>query len=85
MCLTCDLALLLTSACVLGFSWDALPENSVLVDVGGGIGATSIIVAENHPHMRVVVEDRAQTVSRAKLVRTFIARWLRLHEQMTDT
>ena len=52
-----------------GFSWDALPEGSVLVDVGGGIGAQSIIVAEAHPHMRVVVEDRVQVVSTAKSVR----------------
>lgn len=48
-----------------GFSWEDLPHGSVLVDVGGGIGATSIIVAEAHPHLRVVVEDRAQVVSTA--------------------
>ncbi|RPD58012.1 S-adenosyl-L-methionine-dependent methyltransferase [Lentinus tigrinus ALCF2SS1-7] len=48
-----------------GFSWEDLPEGSVLIDVGGGIGATSIIVAEAHPHLRVVVEDREQVVSTA--------------------
>ncbi|KAI0762979.1 S-adenosyl-L-methionine-dependent methyltransferase [Fomes fomentarius] len=48
-----------------GFSWEDLPHGSVLVDVGGGIGATSIIVAEAHPHLRVVVEDRARVVSTA--------------------
>ncbi|KAI0780304.1 S-adenosyl-L-methionine-dependent methyltransferase [Fomes fomentarius] len=48
-----------------GFSWEDLPQGSVLVDVGGGIGATSILVAEAHPHLRVVVEDRAQVVSNA--------------------
>lgn len=52
-----------------GFSWEDLPEGSVLVDVGGGIGATSIIVAEAHPHLRVVVEDREQVVSTAVSVR----------------
>ncbi|KAI0737217.1 S-adenosyl-L-methionine-dependent methyltransferase [Daedaleopsis nitida] len=48
-----------------GFSWEDLPQGSVLVDVGGGIGATTIIVADAHPHLRVVVEDRAQVASTA--------------------
>ncbi|KAM5545248.1 hypothetical protein V8D89_001359 [Ganoderma adspersum] len=46
-----------------GFSWEALPQGSVLVDVGGGIGSQSILVAEAHPHIHVVVEDREQVVS----------------------
>ena len=41
----------------------------MLVDVGGGIGAQSILVAEAHPHIHVVVEDREQVVSTAKSVR----------------
>lgn len=52
-----------------GFTWEDLPQGSVLVDVGGGIGATTIIVAEAHPHLRVVVEDRAQVASTAISVR----------------
>ncbi|RPD57857.1 S-adenosyl-L-methionine-dependent methyltransferase [Lentinus tigrinus ALCF2SS1-7] len=48
-----------------GFDWENLPEGSVLIDVGGGIGGTSIIVAEAHPHLRVVVEDREPVVSTA--------------------
>ncbi|KAH9925876.1 S-adenosyl-L-methionine-dependent methyltransferase [Epithele typhae] len=48
-----------------GFSWDELPEGAVLVDVGGGIGAQSIQVAEAHPHVRVLVEDRIQVTSAA--------------------
>ncbi|RPD57862.1 S-adenosyl-L-methionine-dependent methyltransferase [Lentinus tigrinus ALCF2SS1-6] len=48
-----------------GFDWADLPEGSVLIDVGGGIGGTSIIVAEAHPHLRVVVEDREPVVSAA--------------------
>ena len=57
---------------MVAFSWDVLPEGSVLVDVGGGIGATSIIVAENHPHIHVIVEDREQVVSTAREVRFFL-------------
>ena len=58
---------------MVAFSWDALPEGSVLVDIGGGIGATSIIVAENHPHIRVIVEDREQVISTAREVRFFLS------------
>ena len=53
---------------VTGFSWEALPEGSVLVDVGGGIGSHSLIVAEHYPHLRIIVEDREQVVSGAKSV-----------------
>ncbi|KAM5545250.1 hypothetical protein V8D89_001361 [Ganoderma adspersum] len=48
------------------FPWEDLPQGSVLVDVGGGIGSQSILVAEAHPHIRVVVEDREQVVSTAR-------------------
>ena len=41
----------------------------MLVDVGGGIGSQSILVAEAHPHIHVVVEDREQVVSTARSVR----------------
>ncbi|EJF57429.1 S-adenosyl-L-methionine-dependent methyltransferase [Dichomitus squalens LYAD-421 SS1] len=49
-----------------GFSWEDLPQGSVLIDVGGGIGAQSILVAQAHPHIHVVVEDREQVVSTAQ-------------------
>ena len=56
-----------TSCWRSGFWWDDLPNRSVLVDLGGGIGAQSILVAEAYPHvhMHVVVEDldRTQVVS----------------------
>ena len=41
----------------------------MLVDVGGGIGSQSILVAEANPHIRVVIEDREQVVSTARSVR----------------
>ncbi len=52
-----------------GFPWEDLPRGSVLVDVGGGIGAQSILVAQAHLHIHVVVEDREQVVSTAASVR----------------
>ncbi|KAI0644813.1 S-adenosyl-L-methionine-dependent methyltransferase [Trametes meyenii] len=45
-----------------GFPWADLSPDSVLVDVGGGIGSTSLTVAQTHPHIKVVVEDRPQVI-----------------------
>ncbi|KAI0364842.1 S-adenosyl-L-methionine-dependent methyltransferase [Pilatotrama ljubarskyi] len=47
---------------LFGFPWAELPPDSVLVDVGGGIGSTSLTVAQAHPYIKVVVEDRPQVV-----------------------
>ncbi|KAI0324796.1 S-adenosyl-L-methionine-dependent methyltransferase [Cubamyces sp. BRFM 1775] len=47
------------------FPWENLSPGAVLVDVGGGIGTTSLIVAHAHPEIRVVVEDRAPVVDKA--------------------
>ncbi len=68
----------------IGFSWGDLPQGSVLVDIGGGIGATSITVAETHPHLRVVVEDRAQVVSTAISVCHLCTHYVSLYTFITD-
>ncbi|PIL29533.1 hypothetical protein GSI_08341 [Ganoderma sinense ZZ0214-1] len=47
------------------FPWDTLPQGAVLMDVGGGIGAQTIVIADSQPHIRVVVEDTEQVVSTA--------------------
>ena len=64
-----DPLILIQTACYVGFPWEGLPHDSVLVDVGGGIGSQSILVAEAHPHIRVVVEDRERVASTAASVR----------------
>ncbi|KAL7277477.1 hypothetical protein ACG7TL_008398 [Trametes sanguinea] len=45
-----------------GYPWASLAPDSVLVDVAGGLGSTSLTVATAHPHIEVVVEDRPQVV-----------------------
>ncbi|KAF9016933.1 O-methyltransferase [Hymenopellis radicata] len=41
-----------------GFKWHDLPKGSVLVDVGGGVGSSSLLIAKANPHLKVVVQDR---------------------------
>jgi tRNA G46 methylase TrmB len=48
-----------------GYAWGQLPEGSLIVDVGGGIGSHSLALAKNHPHLRFVVQDREQVVQEA--------------------
>ncbi|KAJ7795876.1 S-adenosyl-L-methionine-dependent methyltransferase [Mycena olivaceomarginata] len=45
------------------FPWDNLPKDSVIIDVAGGVGSASLILAHAHPHLRFVIEDQAQVVS----------------------
>ncbi|KIP10236.1 hypothetical protein PHLGIDRAFT_266603 [Phlebiopsis gigantea 11061_1 CR5-6] len=49
-----------------GFDWEGLPMNSIVVDVGGGIGSESLTLAKHHPHLQFVVQDREQVVNQAK-------------------
>ncbi|KAH9830194.1 S-adenosyl-L-methionine-dependent methyltransferase [Rhodofomes roseus] len=50
-------------AIVGGFPWHSLPQDSVVVDVGGGIGSTSLLLAHAFPHLRFLVQDRPQVVT----------------------
>ncbi|KAJ6614651.1 O-methyltransferase [Mycena sp. CBHHK59/15] len=46
-----------------GFKWSSLPENALIVDVGGGIGSISLEIARANPHLRFLVQDKPAVVS----------------------
>ncbi|KAJ7812766.1 O-methyltransferase [Mycena leptocephala] len=46
-------------AALSGFGWTSLPRDSIIVDVGGGVGSTALILARAIPHVNIVVQDRA--------------------------
>ncbi|KAJ7648737.1 O-methyltransferase [Mycena polygramma] len=51
---------------LLGLNWDQLPKDAVLVDVGGGVGSTSLTIAKATPNVRIVNQDRAPVIEQAK-------------------
>ncbi|KLO13218.1 S-adenosyl-L-methionine-dependent methyltransferase [Schizopora paradoxa] len=45
------------------FDWASLPPESVVVDVGGGIGSVPIHIAHKHPEIEFVVQDRPAVIA----------------------
>ncbi|KAJ7691351.1 O-methyltransferase [Mycena rosella] len=50
-----------------GFKWADLPADSVVVDLGGGVGSTTLVIANAAQQVRLVVQDRASVIEDAKL------------------
>ncbi|KAF8256673.1 S-adenosyl-L-methionine-dependent methyltransferase [Lactarius quietus] len=48
-----------------GYSWETLPPDSLVVDVGGGVGSQSLTLARRHPNFRFVVQDREAVIADA--------------------
>ncbi|KAJ7812032.1 S-adenosyl-L-methionine-dependent methyltransferase [Mycena olivaceomarginata] len=48
-----------------GFSTtgNALPKGSVVVDLGGGFGASAKYIAQHAPHLQVIVQDKQEVVA----------------------
>lgn len=51
-----------------GFGWKDLPEDSVVVDVGGGVGSQCLALAKEYEHLQFVVQDREATITDADKV-----------------
>ncbi|KAM6503651.1 S-adenosyl-L-methionine-dependent methyltransferase [Amanita muscaria] len=47
----------LPRAILSAFDWKSLPENALVVDVGGGFGAASMTIAREFPKFKFVVQD----------------------------
>ncbi|CAK5264086.1 unnamed protein product, partial [Mycena citricolor] len=61
--MACSTRLEPPAAILAGFDWTKLPVSATVVDVGGGVGATSLIIAKNVPHLNLVVQDRTSVIS----------------------
>ncbi|KAG9227803.1 hypothetical protein CCMSSC00406_0000551 [Pleurotus cornucopiae] len=54
---------------ILGaYDWETLPEDSLVVDVGGGVGTSSLSLAANFPRIKIVVQDLSGVIWDGKKV-----------------
>ncbi|THH01015.1 hypothetical protein EW026_g1615 [Hermanssonia centrifuga] len=61
-----------------GFPWLELSPRSVVVDVGGGIGSTSMLLANAFPQLRFVIQDRPPVVEMG------VTAWRARHPEMLE-
>ena len=54
-----------------GFEWSELPNNSVIVDVGGGIGSQTMTLARAYTKLKFIVQDRQPTIYQAEKVNQY--------------
>ncbi|KAF8728516.1 hypothetical protein AX14_006537 [Amanita brunnescens Koide BX004] len=47
---------------IAAYDWKSLPANSLVVDVGGGIGTTCLALAKEFPSPKFVVQDRQPVI-----------------------
>ena len=64
-CIHCTLPSHLRTSNFAGYDWERLPEGSLVVDVGGGVGAQSLTLAQHHPQLRFVIQDRESVLGDA--------------------
>ncbi|KAI0757793.1 S-adenosyl-L-methionine-dependent methyltransferase [Daedaleopsis nitida] len=50
-------------AIVRGFEWSALPAESTVLDVGGGVGSASLQILRANPRLKLVVQDLPEFIS----------------------
>lgn len=48
------------------YSWGSLSKGSIVVDVGGGIGSSTLVLARQYPHLKFIVQDLFQTIKDGK-------------------
>ncbi|KJA18250.1 hypothetical protein HYPSUDRAFT_145199 [Hypholoma sublateritium FD-334 SS-4] len=52
---------------VQGFDWATIIQGGIVVDVGGGLGAPSMILAKAFPGLRIIIQDRQPVVQQAQV------------------
>jgi len=55
-------ALITAASITTGYDWKSLPANTLVVDVGGGVGTASLSLAKEFPQLKFVVQDRQPVV-----------------------
>ncbi len=50
------------------FDWSSLPKGAVVVDVGGGVGTSSLILAKKTSDIKIVVQDRLSVIQEGNAV-----------------
>ncbi|KAJ7922288.1 S-adenosyl-L-methionine-dependent methyltransferase [Mycena leptocephala] len=45
------------------FDWNIFAKDSVVVDVGGGFGASAKFLASHAPHLRIIIQDKPEVVA----------------------
>lgn len=46
---------------LVGFDWQGLPDGSLVVDVGGGVGSQTLTLAKKFKHLNFVIQDTEAT------------------------
>lgn len=53
---------------ITAFDWKSLPKDAVVVDVGGGVGTSSLALAKNTSDIKIVVQDLPSVVEEGNAV-----------------
>jgi len=51
-----------------GFDWKSLPQDALVVDVGGGVGSSSLQLLKQYPQLRFVIQERPKVIEDGKKV-----------------
>jgi hypothetical protein len=57
----------------LGFKWGSLPPNSLVVDIGGGLGHITMKLVKYYPNLRYIVQDRQAVIEQGREVQFLFA------------
>ncbi|KAI0917536.1 hypothetical protein AcW2_007646 [Taiwanofungus camphoratus] len=54
-----------SDAILRGFKWSSLPEGSIIVDCGGGVGSASLPIVQSCPQIHFIVQDSERVIAEA--------------------